>query len=74
MCCTGCALRPIIGISHDKPAQPERTGGESERVKGDEKRKRADLGHQQHTEGLEIFDGHKLGCSGVSRGKKKKKG
>lgn len=24
------------------------------------------------TEGLEIFDGHKLGCSGVSRGKKKK--
>lgn len=24
----------------------------------------------QRTEGLEIFDGHKLGCSGVSRGKK----
>lgn len=25
----------------------------------------------QRTEGLEIFDGHKLGCSGVSRGKKR---
>lgn len=29
------------------------------------------VGFGEGVEGLEIFDGHKLGCSGVSRGKKK---
>jgi len=30
------------------------------------------VGFGEGVEGLEIFDGHKLGCSGVSRGKKKR--
>jgi hypothetical protein len=50
---------PIEGVSHDKKkTQPNLRG-----KKG-----------TKHTEGLEIFDGHKLGCSGVSRGKKKSLG
>jgi len=32
------------------------------------------VGFGEGVEGLEIFDGHKLGCSGVSRGKKKSLG
>jgi hypothetical protein len=32
------------------------------------------VGFGEGVEGLEIFDGHKLGCSGVSRGKKGKLG
>jgi len=32
------------------------------------------VGFGEGVEGLEIFDGHKLGCSGVSRGKKGKFG
>lgn len=68
-------LRPIEDIAHDKAAQPKTKQcgtGASERKQ--DKNDNTNTVKGKHTEGLEIFDGHKLGCSGVSRGKKGKLG
>lgn len=58
LCLFRRGARPIHGrASHDKKTAP--AAGEDAKHQG-----------RTRTEGLEIFDGHKLGCSGVSRGKK----